>query len=649
MTFEDLIKQFKVSLHRPDFNKAVQLAQKMVKEYPDFPGGDFYLGLAYKGQQKYANAIIAFKKAVPRMSDFEKVYLNLSNVYAKTGQYQQAIDTLSKYLGKNPKSFKARFSLAIIQSQNNQHVGALSNFKKASQLEPNNPQPLYTAGLIYAQHGMIERAIGFFKRTIKIDPAFAPAYADLGNAYSNHGKLKLALEALEKALKIDPNINTVYRSLYTVSRKICDWQKTALYGSRLATLTKSGLNSLHGSIEPPLINLIHDKNPSHNLKVAKFWSKQIAHEAGDPPSMFTKRAINNRIRIGYLSTDYKNHPVGYCVSDLFRYHNKKKFEVFAYSYENPIADQITKDIKKQAEHFFDLTGMEHKRFAQKIANDKIDILVDLANFTSTTRPDIIAYKPAPIQINYLGFPGTTGSPYIDYLIADPIIVPPNEQKYYSEKIIYTPHCYQICSPVKISNKKFKRGDFDLPKDSFVFASFNRQLKIDKTVFNTWIRILKQVPNSILWLYIDNNLAKKNLKSFFKNSGLPLSRLIFATKLPFDQHLARLKLADLSLDTFSYSGGATTAYSLLAGLPVITLYGRNYISRMSSSILINAGLPELTTKDIKEYQDLAVSLATNQKKLLNIKRKLNQNNLLSGLFNSKQFVRDLEENYRQILK
>jgi predicted O-linked N-acetylglucosamine transferase (SPINDLY family) len=452
------------------------------------------------------------------------------------------------------------------------------------------------------------------------------------------------------ALKLGIPAHQVAETLYSLARESCDFRKAKIYDKQLSALTEQITDDKGSSYETLFTNLIRLDDPRENLAAAHRTASNIQTLLVHSPHPFSHYSItapHKRIRIGYLSQEFHNHPVTFQIIDLFKCHDKNKYEVFVYSYGINNQSPLRRQIELNAEHFIDLVTVDHQQIAARIHKDKIDILVDLDGFSGFARKDIVAYRPAPIQINYLGFPGTSGTSYIDYLLADTIIVPPEEQIYYSETIFYLPHCYQLCSPHKISRQKFTRADFGLPPDAFVFCSFNRPFKISEDIFDAWIQVLKKVQNSVLWLYSDELLTQKNLRSFFKKSGLSPDRLIFTGKLPMDKHLARLKLADLALDTHIYSGGATTANLLWAGVPVITIYGRHYLSRMSSSIITNIGLPELVTKDLSEYKRLAIDLATHPKKMVALKQKLAKNRLISPLFNSKLFVKNLERLYQQV--
>jgi len=356
---------------------------------------------------------------------------------------------------------------------------------------------------------------------------------------------------------------------------------------------------------------------------------------------------NTKIRVGYISETFRDHPVGNCVYEILKYHNKKKFETFVYSYGVDDGSSIRKFTKKYTGHFFNIRRFDIKRAIHLIKSHNIDILIDLQGHTKDNRIEILAGRPAPIQISYLGFPGTSGTKFIDYLISDKIAAPKSSQRFYSEKIVYLPRCYQVNSALPVSKKKVTRADFNLPDDKVVFCSFNRSLKIEKQVFGLWLKILKAVPDSVLWLYLDNAYIQGNLLSYALQKGASPERFIFSDRMTIDKHLARLKLADVALDTFIYSGGATTANALRVNVPVVTLRGRHFLSRMSESILTAVRLNQLVAKNKSDYIKIAVKLASDKayyKKTVEIIKKNKKN-----IFDTKAFTRDWENALANICK
>ena len=358
--------------------------------------------------------------------------------------------------------------------------------------------------------------------------------------------------------------------------------------------------------------------------------------------------LEKKIRIGYYSSDFYNHAMSYLLAGLFEFHNKSKFEIIAFSFSPKKNDEMSKRIYKSFDQIIDINLKTDKEVAEISRKLKIDIAVDLLCFTANNRMGIFAEKCAPIQINYLGYPGTLGSKSIDYIVADQFLIPENSQKYYSEKIIYLPNSYQVRdSSQKISEKKFTKKDLGLPENSFVFCCFNRHYKINPEIFHIWIRVLKKINKSVLWLLEDNIKTSENLKKEAIKNGINPERIIFAKRMPIEEHLSRHNCADLFIDTYPYGAHTTCSDSLWANLPVVTLIGETFASRVAGSVLNSINMQELITHTKEEYENLIINLATNLEKLNHIKNKLSLKKLTEPLFDTKLYTKNIESSYVKI--
>jgi predicted O-linked N-acetylglucosamine transferase (SPINDLY family) len=338
--------------------------------------------------------------------------------------------------------------------------------------------------------------------------------------------------------------------------------------------------------------------------------------------LIRKHAINEKIRIGYFSTDFKNHPVAFLIAELFEIHDRNRFEIYAFSLENA-TDEMRGRLVMAFDRFIDAESMSDVEIAQASRGLSIDIAVDLTGFTQDSRTGIFAHRAAPIQVNYLGYPGTMGADYIDYIIADKTLIPPQSQKYYSEKVVYLPNSYQVNDRRRlISDRCFTRQELGLPENRFVFCCFNNNFKILPATFDGWMRILKAVESSVLFLYAENKWAEENLKKEAKARGIDSSRLVFGRQIPMEEYLARYRACNLFLDTTPYNAGTTASDALWTGLPVLTLIGQSFASRIAASLLKAIGLSELITNSQEQYEALAIELAMNPKKLAGIKERLN---------------------------
>jgi len=357
---------------------------------------------------------------------------------------------------------------------------------------------------------------------------------------------------------------------------------------------------------------------------------------------------NKKIRLGYYSADFRKHAMSYLLTKMFELHDKSKFEIFAFSFGPETNDYMQKRISSTFYKFIDVrtkTDLEVAKLSQEL---KIDIAIDLMGFTKLNRFGIFIEKCAPLQINYLGYPGTTGSNSIDYIIADKFLIPEINQKHYSEKIIYLPNSYQVRdSTQKISEKNYTRKELGLIENSFVFCCFNKHYKINPKIFNLWMKILKKINGSVLWMLEDNIKTSKNLKKEALKNGISEDRIIFAKRVSMEEHLARHKAADLFIDTYPYGAHTTCSDALWAGLPVATLVGETFASRVAGSILSAINMKELITYTEKEYENLIIDLATDSRKLKQIKIKLSKNKYTEPLFDTKLYTRNIESSYSKI--
>jgi len=420
---------------------------------------------------------------------------------------------------------------------------------------------------------------------------------------------------------------------------LCSWNN---FDSLSKKISKA-LNKNSKVIEPfPFLGLIDNPGAS-KLSSEIFVKDKIAKPSKIKPLATYKN--HKKPRIGYYSADFCDHAVLHLMMDVFRNHNKSLFDFFGFSFGPDKNDNWRNEVKNYFIKFEDVTKISDKEVADLSRKLEIDIAIDLTAFTSNSRSGIFSYRAAPIQINYLGYPGTMGAEYVDYIIADEVIIPKENFNYYSEKVLYLPDCYQAnMSQKNISKKQFKRSDFGLPDNAFVFCSFNNNYKITPHIFDIWMNILKKVPNSVLWIFKSNETASRNLKRETELRGVDPNRVIFASYLPNDEHLKRLSLADLFLDTFPYNAHVTASDAIRMGIPILTLTGNSFASRVGASILSCIGIKELITRNKREYQELGIELALNTNKLYKIKKRLRDSLSKSSLYDSHLFTKNLENIY-----
>jgi hypothetical protein len=448
-----------------------------------------------------------------------------------------------------------------------------------------------------------------------------------------------AIKDLESAFTLDREYELLLGLLIHTKQKINDWTSFIKDVSNLRKTIDLGLNCV-----PCFAGLaIFDSLEVHYRIAKSFMSR------GFPENKILghieKRPRAKKIKIGYFSADFRDHPVSFLMAGVFEKHLRNQFEVFAFASGSDVDDGYRARIKSLVDHFININLVTDVEVARLSRRYEIDIAIDLGGHTQDSRFGVFAYRAAPIQISYIGYLGTMGSDYYDYLLADHVLIPEASRSFYSEKIVYLPSYQANDSRRHVADKIFSRKELYLPDEAFVFCCFNNNYKILPSTFDLWMNILKAVPSAVLVLYVSHPTARDNLVNEVRLRGVDPARVIFAERLPYDQHLARYRAMDLFLDTLPYNAGATASDAFWAGLPVLTQMGESFASRYAASLLMAIGLPELITDTPKAYEELAIHLATHQERLKSIKEKLQKNRLTAPLFDTSRFTQSLEASYR----
>ena len=547
-------------------------------------------------------------------------------------------------LAKQPKHFDALHLLGVLAFQTNDHALAAELIGKAIDINPSSASAHASLGLVLQGLRRLDEALVSYDKALALKPGDAEVCNNRGNVLNDLRRLDEALVSYDKALAIKPDFEFLLGKKLNLQMHLCDWNDLTgqLYQLESALSEDSKVASPF-----ELLGLID--NPDLQLLASKIWIEN-RHLASDVLGDFTQRAADGKIRIGYYSADFHNHATSYLMAELFEAHDGQRFELYGFSYGPDRQDEMRKRVSDGLGQFIDVTQKSDREVA-KISRDLgIDIAIDLKGFTKDSRTGIFAERCAPIQVSYLGYPGTMGAPYFDYIVADKTVIPQESQQFYSEKIVYLPHSYQVNdSKRKISDKVFTRHELGLPESGFVFCCFNNNFKILPETFDGWMRLLQTVEGSVLWLLADNPTAVRNLQKEAQNRGVDPHRLVFAPRMPLDEHLARHRLADLFIDTFPCNAHTTASDALWAGLPVLTRTGQSFASRVAASLLNAIGLPELITEDQMQYEHRALSLAQDPVLLAEIKTKLVQSRSKSPLFNAQLFAKNLEAAYEEIYR
>jgi len=639
-----------------NLTEALRLFKEAVNELPAEPKGYMNLGLIQKSLGNEEEAIANFQKAVdltPRLSENENYYYNLAVLLTEQGKLEKAVEAYRKSVEIKPEFAKAHFALGVTYQTLERFEEAIASFEEAAaqmaKMTINTAHAHINKGVSLSLMEKHDRAAEALKEALKLKPDDVNALLTCGIISRKEKNLEEALKYLHRANAIQPNNPSVLSYLNMVKLEMCDWTGIFAIQKRLRRCLESEIGGKKVS-EPPFFNITWCDDKKLNLRVASNWCEEVKRKyKTDIRFLHSKRKAGAKIRLGYLSHDFYSHAVAHLCVNLFETHDKNEFEVYAYSYGHDDGSWYRKKMMSDADKFFDIKDMSFIDAAKKIYDDKIDILIDLASHAEG-RIEICTLHPAPIQLTWIGFPGESGADFFDYMLADKVIIPLEDRKYYAEKIIYMPDTHQINNNKQVvSPKKFSRHDFELPEKSFVYCCFNGTYKIEPKVFSSWMRILKKIKGSVLWLVDSDLVTTANLRKEAVKRGVNPKRLIFTPIISESENLARHRLADLYLNTRIFNGYTTMADALYMGLPVITLLGKHFTSRQASGLLTAIGMPELITHSPKEYEALAIELGTNPKKYKKIKAKLIANKKTYPLFDTPRFVKNLETAYQKIWK
>ncbi len=636
------------------FDDALKAAQKAIHLEPSLPNAQEHLDTVKVAKGMLANGQIG--QATSNTPIDPKVHALTQQAIALQGQalHSEAIEVLNQALQISSTDFASLYSLGISLGATGQKMAALDCFIKAAEASPHLAIGHFAKAQSYADIGLSDDALLCFDKAIEVDPAYTQAYTNKAallqainrhhdalltliacvevdpnnvTAYEGQGQLlgqfkqyDLSVNAFKRALEIDPNYSYGEGHLMHARLSCCDWTDYEESRQRIFDGIRAG-KKVCGAMT--IMSITDDAELAR--KCIEIYAKD---KYGDPLFKLWngEKYAHRRKRVAFISADFRIHPVGYLLIEMIENFDKEKFELTGVFTGTPDGSDLWKRYRCAFDHYLDAKNIPSYELAKLLRAMEIDIAIDLSGHTEGTRLDVLSHRPAPVQMTYLGFPGTLGLPFIDYLIADPRIIPPEQQKHYAEKILYLPHCYLprdtsvVPSPVTP-----KRSDFGLPEEGFVFCSFNHDYKINPPMFKIWMDLLKEVPGSVLWLMKLNETAQANLTEEALKHGVDPARLVYATRVPkVEDHLARYRLADLFLDTFPYNGHTTASDALMVGLPVISLCGKSFSSRVAASLLNDISMSSLVCFDFQEYHDIALKMTFTNAPLVQCKANLKIN-------------------------
>ena len=568
----------------------------------------YSLAVILMQRQDHARALAILEPCVAVLPGFAPVWMAYANVLQNLGRRDEALAAYDKAIAINPQYTEALINSGVLLRETHRHLEALDRFQRVLAIKPDHETALGNTGIILTEFKRTQEAIAIFQRLLTVNPGY------------DWGKGLLAYERLHA----------------------CDWTDFEQGAREITEGIRAGLKTCKSL---PLM-AISDDVQSHQLSARMFGLRFPQQKT---QLWNGERYRHRKIRIAYLSPDLREHPVGHLMCGIFEHHDKNRFETIAVSLGIDDKSRLRARMLACFDHFIDARMMTSRQIAEKLREMEADIVIDLAGYTADSRTDVFAFRPAPAHANFLGYPGTMGVPYMDYIIADRHVIPPEHQRFYDEKVAYLPDAYlPTDAGVKIAERTPTRAECGLPEEGVVFCSFSHDYKLSPPMFDIWMRLLNQVPGSVLWLMSRGEAAQQNLRKEAAARGVDPQRLVFAGRVPMvEDHLARYRQADIFLDTHPYNAHTTAADALMAGLPVVTFMGGAFPARVAASLLHAVGMPELVADSKEGYEALALKLAQDPALRAALKTKLEVNKRQTALFDTERFCRNLEAIYVQM--
>jgi protein O-GlcNAc transferase len=619
------------------FDRAIQAYGRTLAIRRDHVDALFNSGVAHHALNRLGDAAEIYRQTLALAPGHVAAHYNLGNALKAQNLTVEAVAAYDSALSIDPSHGPAHNNRGVALQQLRRIEEAIESYRRSLAIDPANADAWNNIGNALRETGRLDEAIAAFDNAIAQRPSFAAAHNNLGNAYRDRGDIERAIAAYQDALAAAPGWSSVIAQKLHQQAQICDWRafdEFAAIGDRLGTVS--------GAV-PPFTLLNFEDAPERQLARSRLWASETygACERAAP----LKQQSVGKMKIGYFSADFHDHATMYLMIGLFRAHDRARFDIHIYSYGTINAGSMRDELIAHVDSFTDVASMSDVEIAELARRDAIDIAVDLKGYTIQNRTGLFRHRPAPVQISFLGYPGSLGADFMDYIVADPVVIPSMDCNLYTEKAIFLPHSYQPNDDRRpISATNTTRADHGLPEDRFVFCCFNNSYKIAPAEFGIWMRLLGQIEGSVLWLLGSNRRAEENLRNEATRRGIAGDRIIFAGLCPLPEHLARHRHADLFLDTFNYNAHTTASDALWAGLPVLTKAGRQFPARVGASLLTAVGLPHLITRTADHYERLALELARSPDRLDDIRRQLAQNRADAALFDTALFARHLEAGY-----
>lgn len=624
------------------FDEAVASYDQALAREPSDPVTHSNRGNALFKLKRFEEALVGYDRALQLKPDYAECWSNRSNALLELGRHKEALASCDKAVAIRPQYAVAHSNRGTALLRQKRHDEALASYDRALALRPDLADAHFGRGLVQEEQKQFDAALVSYQQALATKPDDAELHAHRGGVLLALGRHDEALAAYDCAFALRPS-SAALRNLRLFTRMhVCDWHDFLTERDQLIADVRADMRMVE-----PFVFLALSSTAADQLVCAREFADGEM-PAATPALWRGERYSHDRIRVAYLSADFHEHATALLAAGLFEQHDRSRFEVTALSFGPDQESAMRARLKQAFERFVDVRAKSDDEIARLVREHEIDIAVDLKGFTTDARPKIFAQRPAPIQVSYLGFPATMGTNHIDYLIADPVMVPASEFPHYAERIVHLPDSYQVNDAKRATaGPAPTRDQAGLPLRGFVFCSFNKTYKYTPEVFDVWMRLLKDVGGGVLWLLADNSAAMRNLRREAERRGVAGERLIFAPLVGQDEHLARHRLADLFLDTLPCNAHTTASDALWAGLPVLTCLGTTFAGRVAGSLLHAAGLPELVTSSLADYEALALRLAREPAELAAIRTKLARNRSTCPLFDTRRFTRHIEAAYTKM--
>ena len=600
-------------------------------------------GLALHQQGKLGDAKQIYEKILQKQSNHFDALQLLGTIYTQVKQHEVSLQYFDKALQINKTNSEVFNNRGIVLQNLKRLDEALTSYEEALRIKPDYADAFYNRGNVLKDLKRLDEALTSYEEALRIKPDYAEALNNRGMALKDLKRLDEALTSYEEALRIKPDYEFLPGICQYTRMHLCVWTN---FQETVEELRRGIASRLPISSPFPVLGLIDDLETQRlcaTTYVETKHSKSILRYSNQ------SQDLKEKPKIGYFSADFHNHATLHLIQEVFKNHDHSRFDFFAFSFGPQTNDSWQQEAKTYFKEFIDVRDKSDAQVAELSRQLGIDIAIDLKGFTADARTGIFVNRAAPTQINYLGYPGTMGANYIDYIIADKIVIPEESQQFYTEKVLYLPNCYQSnIRTRKVSEKEISRKDVGLPEDVTIYCSFNNIYKITPDMFSIWLEILKSVESSVLWILCTSDTAKHNLIQFANSHGVDSSRIVFAPHMPIEEHLKRLLLADVFLDTFPCNAHTTASDAVRMGVPIVTLAGESFASRVAASILSTIGMQELIVNNPEDYKSLAIRLGADTDYLKTVKHELKMNLSESSLFDSVTFTKDLENIYESLI-